>query len=113
MRRLLLLAAVAVFVSGCTMTGDIVPTGPDSYMVSTVACPACGGTTKSTTMAYHEAGKFCASQGKRLLKSDMTNDRWWNEAGETVLEFRCLDEDHPAFVRADGRRESDIIVEHR
>jgi hypothetical protein len=43
----------------------------------------------------------------------MTNDRWFNEAGETVLEFRCLDEDHPAFVRADERRDSDLIIERR
>lgn len=111
--RCLLLAPLAMIVTACTMTGDIVSTGPDSYMVSAVACPACGGTTKSMTMAYQEAGEFCASEGKRLLKSGMTNDRWFNEAGETVLEFRCLDEDHPAFVRADGRRESDTIIEHR
>jgi len=109
----LFLLPIAVFAASCTMTGDIVPTGPDSYMISTGACPACGGTTKSTTMAYKEAGEFCMSQGKRLLKSNMTNDRWFNEAGETVLEFRCLDEDHPAFIRADERRDSDIIIEHR
>lgn len=112
MKKLFLLP-IAVLASSCMMTGDIVPTGPDSYMISTVACPACGGTTKSTTMAYKEAGEFCMSQGKRLLKSNMTNDRWFNEAGETVLEFRCLDEDHPAFIRADERRNSDIIIEHR
>ncbi|WP_147300285.1 hypothetical protein [Paraperlucidibaca baekdonensis] len=112
MKKVLLLPIVGLVVS-CTMTGDIVPTGPDSYMISTVACPACGGTTKSTTMAFQEAGQFCMSQGKRLLQSNMTNDRWFNEAGETVLEFRCLDEDHPAFIRADERRDSDIIIEHR
>ena len=112
MKKIFLLPVFGLIIS-CTMTGDIVPTGPDSYMISTVACPACGGTTKSTTMAYKEAGEFCVSQGKRLLKSSMTNDRWFNEAGETVLEFRCLDEDHPAFVRADERRDSDIIIENR
>jgi|AntDeeMinimDraft_5_1070356.scaffolds.fasta_scaffold32637_1 hypothetical protein len=111
--RVLLFVPVAALMAACTMSGDIVSTGPDSYMVSTVACPACGGTTKSTTMAYREAGQHCKSQGKRLLKTDMTNDRWFNEAGETVLEFRCLDEDHPAFIRADGRRESDLIIEQR
>ncbi|HAC88089.1 MAG TPA: hypothetical protein DCF95_09100 [Gammaproteobacteria bacterium] len=109
----LLVVPITALIASCTMTSDIVTTGPDSYMISTVACPACGGTTKSTTMAYKEAGEFCMSQGKRLLKSNMINDRWFNEAGETVLEFRCLDEDHPAFVRADERRDSDIIVEHR
>ena len=112
MRRLIFVFLAVLDVS-CTMTGDIVPTGPDSYMVSTVACPACGGTTKSISMAYREAGQFCMSQGKRLLKSNMTNDRWFNEAGETVLEFRCLDESHPAFIRADQRRRSDVIIERR
>lgn len=112
MKRILVVLTMGMITS-CMMTGDIVPTGPDSYMVSTVACPACGGTTKSVTMAYKEASEFCISQGKRLLKSNMTNDRWFNEAGETVLEFRCLAEDHPAFIRADQQRESDIIIEHR
>ena len=48
-----------------------------------------------------------------MLKSDLKNDKWFNEAGETVLEFRCLPNDHPAFIRADERRDSDIIIEHR
>ena len=112
MNKLFLLAVAGLLVS-CMMASDIVSTGPDSYMISTVACPACGGTTKSTSIAYKEAGEFCMSQGKRLLKSNMTNDRWFNEAGETVLEFRCLEENHPAFIRADERRDSDIIIEHR
>jgi len=112
MRRFVLVP-LAALLAGCTMSGDIVPTGPDTYMTSAVACPACGGTTKSITMALQQAGEFCASQDKRVLRQDMTNDRWFNEAGETVLEFRCLDEDHPAFERADGRRASDVIIEQR
>lgn len=112
MKRLIVIFLVA-FTASCTMIGDIVPTGPDSYMVSTVACPACGGTTKSISMAYKSAGEFCMSQGKRLLKSNMTNERWANEAGETILEFRCLAENHPAFIRADERKDSDIIIKHR
>lgn len=111
--RKILLASLFPLLTACMMSSDIVTTGPDSYMISTVACPACGGTTKSTTMAYKKASEHCMAQGKRLLRSKMTNDRWFNEAGETVLEFRCLDEDHPAFVRADERRDSDIIIEHR
>ncbi len=112
MKRLIVVSLAAVAAS-CTMTGDIVPTGPNSYMVSTVACPACGGTTKSISMAYKEAGRFCMSQDKHFLKSNMTNERWSNEAGETVLEFRCLGGNHPAFIRADERRDSDIIIKHR
>ena len=99
--------------TACMMSGDILPTGPDTYMVSTVACPVCGGTTKSMDMALKKAGEYCASQGKQVLKSSLDNDKWFNEAGETVLEFRCLAGDHPAFVRADERRDSDVIVEYR
>lgn len=102
-----------LIVSSCMMSGDIVPTGPDTYMVSAIACPACGGTTKSITMVFKKAGEFCSSQGKYVLKSEMKNDKWFNDAGETVLEFRCLDKDHPAFIRADERRDSDTIIEHR
>lgn len=111
--RIILAASIIPLLTACMMSSDIVVTGPDSYMVSTVACPACGGTTKSTTMAFKKAGDYCIAQGKRLLKSNMKNDRWRNEAGETILEFRCLEKDHPAFVRADERRDSDIVIEHR
>ena len=102
-----------VLISSCMMKGDVVQTGPDTYMVSAIACPACGGTTKSITMALKEAEKYCAAMGKRVLKKDLKNDKWWNDAGETVVEFRCLDASHPAFVRADERRDSDIIIENR
>ena len=109
------LVVVSLFglLSACTMMGDILPTGPDSYMISTVACPACGGTTKSISMALKRAGEFCAAQGKHMLKKDMTNDKWFNEAGETVLEFSCLAVDHPAYIRAQEKRDSDLIIEHR
>ena len=88
-------------------------TGPSTYMLSTVACPACGGTTKSISMALKKAVAHCNAQGLRMLKESLDNDKWFNEAGETVLEFRCLAKDHPAFIRADDRRDSDIIIEHR
>lgn len=111
MKKIALL--MVFFLTSCMMTGEIVSTGPDTYMLSTIACPACGGTTKSISMALKKAVSHCESQGLRMLKSNLANDKWYNEAGETVLEFRCLSDDHPAFIRADERRDSDIIIEHR
>lgn len=111
--RKAILGGVFVLLSGCMTTGDVVETGPNTYMVTSLACPACGGKNKSITMALQKASSYCASQGKRFLRKDFQNDKWLNGAGETILEFRCLDEDHPAFVRADGRRDSDLIIEHR
>lgn len=111
--KIIFVIVLSVLLSSCMMMGDITQTGPDTYMVSAIACPACGGTTKSISMAFGEASKYCASQGKRMLKKDMKNDKWFNEAGETIVEFRCLDENHPAFIRADERRDSDIVIEHR
>jgi hypothetical protein len=112
MKKLLVILMLGSL-TACTMMGDIMPTGPDSYMISSVACPACGGTTKSISMALKGAGEFCANQGKHMLKIEMTNDKWFNEAGETVLEFRCLTEDHPEYIRAHEKRDTDIIIKHR
>jgi len=111
--KIFFVIVISGLLSSCMMKGDVVQTGPDTYMVSAIACPACGGTTKSISMALKEAVGYCASQGKRMLKKDMKNDKWFNEAGETIVEFRCLDENHPAFIRADERRDSDMIIEHR
>ena len=95
------------------MSGDMVANVPVTYIVSLVVCPACSGVTQSITMAFQKSGKFCASQNKWLLRSGMTNDCWLNEVGETVPIFCCLDENHPAFVRTDSPRESDILIESR
>jgi hypothetical protein len=107
------LAVAVVLVSGCMTTGDVIETGPDTYMVTSLACPACGGKSKAIVMALQKASGYCAAQGKRFLRGGLENEKWINGAGETILEFRCLSENHPAFMRADGRRESDIIIENR
>ena len=79
--------------AGCTSTGDIQKLAPNVFQVSTAACPACGGTSKSMELALQKANLYCADKNK-----DIVVDNYENEslnlagAGATSLEFRCIDE---------------------
>lgn len=109
-----IIMAVTLMISACTQTSEVIATGPNTYMISSAACPACGGSSKAVTLALQKASSFCVQQGKQMLRKNVTKENLnYVGAGGSSLEFRCLEEDHPEFIRADGARDSDIIVEHR
>ncbi|WP_062262991.1 hypothetical protein [Endozoicomonas arenosclerae] len=113
MRQILLIMTVLAL-SGCMTTSDVIPTGPDTYMVTTAACPACGGSSKAMTMALKKAASYCTGLGKVMLRKGFSKENLnFAGAGGSTLEFRCLESTHPDYQRADGRRESNIIIEHR
>ena len=96
------------------MTSEIVNTDPDTYLISSAACPACGGSTKAITVALQKASTFCTQQGKVMLRKSVSKENLnYAGAGGSSLEFRCLNQDHPKYIRADGARDSDVIIEHR
>lgn len=105
---------IVILMAGCQTTSSVVSTGPDTYMLSTAACPACGGSAKALTLALQEASTHCAGLGKVMLRKSISKENLnYAGAGGSSIEFRCLDPDHPEYVRADGARESDIIIETR
>jgi len=112
--RLLAAALIMLILGACQTASEVIRSGPDTYIISSAACPACGGSAKAVLLALRKASAFCQAQGKEMLRKDMRKENLnYVGAGGSTLEFRCLDKDHPEFVRADGKRDSDIVIEHR
>ena len=85
------LLVLATLLSGCMTTSDISATGEDTYSVSTLACPACGGTGKAENMALEAANEFCGAQGKEVVTQNLDIGAWeYNGAGTTELLFKCV-----------------------
>ena len=81
--------AVAVLLSGCAVTYEVVQTGPNRYQVSSVAAPARGGRAGAETRATAAAGKKCVSMGK-TVNVISTDDHWVFPANSSVaVTFEC------------------------
>ena len=65
------LLVLATLLSGCMTTSDISSTGEDTYFVSTLACPACGGPGKAENMALEAANEFCGAQEKEAVTQNL------------------------------------------
>jgi len=80
----------AVLLSGCLVSTPIVPSGHDSYMVSSrsSACLRCA----SAATALKAASDFCAQRGKSLV---VQNDSGYMDPfgydGRNQLVFSCRD----------------------
>jgi hypothetical protein len=90
MKKLSVLLACGL-ISACMTTGDVQVTGPNSYVTTSVACPACGGVDKSIALALEKASSYCSEHGKHLETTHMDNKRFGPGAGQTVLEVRCIE----------------------
>ena len=112
----LIAVTILTFLFGCVSTSNVINTGPDSFIVSASSSTSA---TSPTDSVYEEATKKCLALNKSFLQSNFYDEtiKVSDEYGLTMtkarLEFRCLDPDHPAFQRADDRRESDKIIEIR
>ena len=72
-------------------TSKVSSLGGNTYSLSTLACPACGGTYKAESMALDAANKFCMEQGKEAVIENADIGSWsYNGAGTTDLIFLCV-----------------------
>jgi hypothetical protein len=82
---------ISLLLSGCMITSEVSSLGGGAYSLSTLACPACGGTDKAERMALNAANKFCAEQGKEAVIENADIGSWSsNGAGTTDLIFLCV-----------------------
>jgi len=108
-RNAVALAVIVAALTACATTSGVMPNDDGTYTISAAAAPARGGATGATTLAFKEAQKFCATQGKRA-QSIKAEDRdvyqgavggGWNRsggnfgggtfaAGNATLRFRCV-----------------------
>lgn len=85
------LLVLVPFLSGCMTTSGISSAGEDTYFVSTLACPACGGPGKAENMALEAANEFCGARGKEAVTQNLDIGAWaYNGAGTTELLFKCV-----------------------
>ena len=89
----LILIGLSVFLVGCQTANDVQDLGGGRYGVSSLACPACGGTAKSAKLAYEQATEFCASKGQIVITESQDN-ALANAvgAGRTDMVFACADQ---------------------
>jgi len=81
----------ATILAGCATSSGIVPTGPDSYMVSRSA--GWGSANASSVLAddYREANEFCAKDGKKMeTVHTQTSPMYFGHRPEAQLDFMCL-----------------------
>ena len=111
MKKILLIVGL-LYLFGCTTISEVITIGPDLYIISATSL----GYEKSIEKVYEKAGQTCDQENKQLLRTKMDNEVSAPSdivMYTVILEFRCLDSDHPAFIRADEKRESDQIIEVR
>lgn len=76
--------------SACTTASEVQRVGADTFVVNSAACPACGGTAKSATLAMEKAQQFCANEGKMMVMQNV-DSRNINAvgAGASTVQFSC------------------------
>lgn len=91
--RLLVLIGMSIFLAGCQTAYDVQDLGGGRYGVSSLACPACGGTAQSAKLAYEQATEFCAAKGQIVI-TESQNNAMANAvgAGRTDMIFACVDQ---------------------
>jgi len=110
---MLILAAVvvAVLLSGCVSTSDVLEMGKDTYSVSATADGY--RSASSARQSAFEAGKeMCTKQGKRFMFMNESKSRTRMGIDTTVdVTFKCLSEDDPEYTRPRIRQAPDVVIE--
>lgn len=87
--------------SGCTTTSDVTSMGNGVYMTTAAACPACGGTSKSASLAATKANEYCATTGKKaVLESVESKNLNAVGAGASQVAFRCVEDTSEDEIQA-------------
>jgi outer membrane murein-binding lipoprotein Lpp len=110
---MLILAAVvvAVLLSGCVSTSDVLEMGKDTYSVSATADGM--RSAASARQSAFEAGKdMCTKQGKRFMFMNESMSRTRMGIDTTVdVTFKCLSENDPEYTRPQIRQAPDVVIE--
>jgi len=86
-----------LFLSSCATTSDIIPTGGDTYMVSSTSLrPGVSGSGVIGVL-YKKANRFCSKQNKVLVTVSEDSENWraFRGLANAELRFRCVDKDAP------------------
>ncbi len=81
---------------GCTSTSEIISTGPNSYVISSESSISINDGLEKI---YEKAKEACVQQNKEFLQTEINSRGSGGDVPITglILEFRCLDADHPSL----------------
>jgi hypothetical protein len=104
---------VLALLGGCEVSGQIIPAGKDSYMVSShvAACVSCS----AAVQGLKTANAYCSKLSKVVVVRNSTSST--NPFGYVVgndLVFSCVSEDDPEYQRPTLRKDNGVTtIENR
>jgi hypothetical protein len=109
---LLLAVPIALGLSACVSSSEVVPMGPDTYMVSTHQQ---GGIVSFGNLVEHSAKRanaYCASLGRQMVADSVQSqsNAWFNNADNTFM-FRCYAADDPRLQSPNLRPTPNTVIE--
>lgn len=89
--RALSTIAVLAALAGCSSVSEVTKTGPDSWMVGSVARGGFTSDAEVKALAVRRAQEFCAGQGKvaEVTSSTSSGVQMWTPQNSEV-QFRCV-----------------------
>jgi hypothetical protein len=92
MLRSVLAAAFALWgLIGCAGVTDVVPTGPDTYMVAAHGTMGWSSGPAQKAKAFQDADEFCRKQGKRVEEiSSAETPGGFGKIASGEVRFRCV-----------------------
>ena len=85
-----------MFISGCTTTSEAILTGPSSYIISSESSISINDGLEKV---YEKAKEVCSQEEKTFLQTEISSRGSGGDVPMTglILEFRCLNPDHPSL----------------
>lgn len=118
--RLLLGSVITLLIAGCAdlesppTYPDVVPMGPDTYMLTKQDAFQRSGSGVKADL-YRRANEFCESKGKQLMPvREMSRDSPGNSGygipANAEIQFRCLDSGDPELTRPTMKTVPDVQI---
>ena len=112
MKKLLVIALIALSaLTACSSTG-VVPMSQDSYMIGKKdGMPGVGVSWSNKAAVYREANDFCNKKGLEVFTlRDLTMPAAPGQLGSTELQFKCV---QPGGTAQPLVRDPDVVIEKR
>jgi hypothetical protein len=102
---------VALILSGCVTTSDVVQVGKDSYLVTVSARGNNAGVGRIDSVKA--ASKYCATSGKHMIirRTDTSGIALGALPETTALVFSCVDESDPEWQRPNLSPDPNVRIE--
>jgi putative hemolysin len=97
--------------AGCGVPSDVVPVGPDSYMVSATALGVIA--SQAPIGAARAASNYCEKQGRHMVIRRIDNAALVGGPVSNTMVFSCVTGNDPEYRRPNLRHEPDVVIEDK